>query len=144
MADIRVGARPSSVVQNLVAGSGAIPGTAPAVASGFNASGELVFPPTGTIAAAQPCGLFDLQQDRPIEVRRISISIPSADLTSAIGIVDASGAFLQLDTTAPGDAAFIMTAPVTLMRGETIRITSAAGSAGLVTMKVTAMHVASA
>jgi len=144
MADVRVGARPSSVVQNLAAGPAAIPGTAPVVASGFNASGELVFPPTGTIAAAAPCGLFDLQQDRPIEIRRISISIPAADLVSSIGIVDASGAYLELGTTAAGPAAFIMTAPVTLMRGETIRITSAAGSAGLVTMKVTAMHVASA
>jgi hypothetical protein len=133
------------VVQNLAA-TAAIPGTAPVLpgdAPGFNASGELVFPAAGTIAAGNACGLFDLQQDRPIEVRRISISIPSADLTSAVGIVDASGAFLQLDTTGPGDIAFIMTTPVTLMRGETIRITSVAGSAGLVTMKVTAMHVAS-
>jgi|10_taG_2_1085330.scaffolds.fasta_scaffold42350_1 hypothetical protein len=131
------------MVQNLAAAV-TVAGTAPAAAPGFNGSGELVFPPTGTIAPAAACGLFDFQQDRPIEIRRISITIPSADMNMIIGIVDASGAFLQLDTVAAPAVAFIMTAPVTLMRGETIRITSGAGSAGLVTMKVTAMHVASA
>jgi len=135
----RVGTRPTVLVHQAAAGF-TLDGTQPSDNDPtFDADAALVFP---TEAAADGSGLFEFEQDRPVSVSRVYIDVPSADVAGWSLYVTDGVLDVLVETTAALAASYaVSSVPVTLMRGESLKLVMAGPSAGLIRAKVVANTV---
>ena len=132
----RVGARPGALVHQAAAGF-TLDGTQPTVnVPVFDANANLVFP---TEAAANGGGLFELEQDRTVSVQRVHIDVPSGDVAGwSLFVSDGALDVLVESTAALATSYAAVNVPITLMRGENLKLVMAGVSAGLIRAKVIA------
>jgi hypothetical protein len=105
----------------------------------FDPNGNLVF---ATEAAADGSGLFEFEQDRSCAVRRVHISVPSADVAGWSLFVTDGSMDVLVESTALAAASYSVSAvPITLMRGENLKLVMVGDSAGIILASATASTV---
>ncbi len=139
MAIQRIGPRPRAMVHQAGVGR-TFDGTQPSNnAPTFDADGNLVFAPE---AAADGSGLFEFEQDRSAAVRRVTISVPSADVAGWSLFVTDGVLDVLIETTAIMAASYAVgSVPIALTRGENLKLVMAGASAGIIHAKVLASTV---
>ena len=141
MADMRVTERYTNIVQTAVTNAGQWNGALPTVTPAW-VNGELVF----TIATASAvAGRFDLQQDRAIEITRMTLvdGAPANITDYTVNLIDQAGVTHQIFTTTTGAApAVVVTGfPLVLGRGEMIQLILGYDPGAAFTAKILARHL---